>query len=146
MVTDMFILTAQFWRFVIVGFINTLNYYILYLLFYNLMHLHYMASHIISFLISMIGSFYLNSYFTYRTKPTLKKFLQFPLTYVVNIGVSTSAMYILVDILGFDENLSPLAASVVAIPFTFIISKIILTKESSPNTKEGNYAKHIEKN
>jgi putative flippase GtrA len=126
----MFFLSAQFWRFVIVGFINTFNYYILYLLFHNLLNFYYMAAHIISFLISMVGSFYLNSYFTYKTKPTLKKFLQFPLTYVVNISVSSAAIYILVDLMGMNETISPLLASVLAIPFTFIISKIILTKES----------------
>lgn len=125
----MFFLTAQFWRFVIVGFINTFNYYILYLLFFNIIQFHYLAAHITAFILSMIGSFYLNSYFTYRTKPTLKKFLKFPLTYVVNITVSTTAIFILVDLLRFDENLSPLIASVLAIPFTFIVSKVILTKE-----------------
>ncbi|WP_347568709.1 GtrA family protein [Neobacillus sp. MM2021_6] len=47
-----------------VGFINTFNYYVLYLIFHNLTHLNYMTVHIFSFLISMVGSFYLNSYFT----------------------------------------------------------------------------------
>jgi putative flippase GtrA len=127
----LFFLTPQFWRFVIVGFINTFNYYILYLFFHNLLNVNYMISHIISFLISMVGSFYLNSYFTYKVKPTMKKFLQFPLTYVVNITVSSAAIYILVELMGMDENVSPLLASVIAIPFTFIISKVILTKEAS---------------
>lgn len=130
----MFVFSAQFWRFVIVGFINTFNYYILYLFFHNLLSLPYMAAHILSFLISMLGSFYLNSYFTYKTKPTLKKFLQFPLTYIVNITVSSSALYILVKLMGMNETISPLMASVLAIPFTFIISKVILTRE----TNEGN--------
>lgn len=88
-----------------------------------------MAAHIISFLISMVGSFYLNSYFTYKTKPTLKKFLQFPLTYVVNIGISTIALWVFVNLLSLDKNLSPLLSTVLAIPFTFAVSKIILTKE-----------------
>jgi len=125
----MFFLTAQFWRFVIVGIINTCNYYVLFLFFNNIVPFHYMAAHIVSFLISMVGSFYLNSYFTYKIKPTLKKFLQFPLTYIVNITVSSAAIYIFVVLLNLDENISPLIASVLAIPFTFVISKLILTKE-----------------
>lgn len=125
----MFFLTRQFWRFVIVGLINTFNYYVLYLLFFNLLSFYYMAAHIISFLISMVGSFYLNSYFTYKTRPTLKKFLQFPLTYVVNIGISTVALWVFVNLLSLDKNLSPLLSTVLAIPFTFAVSKIILTKE-----------------
>lgn len=125
----MFIFSKQFWRFVVVGFTNTFNYYVLYLFFNHLLNMPYLGAHILAFLISMIGSFYLNSYFTYKTRPTLKKFLQFPLTYVVNFVVTTSGVYILVDILKLDENISPLLASVIAIPFTFIISKMILLKE-----------------
>lgn len=125
-----FIFMKQFWRFVIVGFINTFNYYILYLLFFHIVFNQYMVAHILAFLISMIGSFYLNSYFTYKTKPTLKKFLQFPLTYVVNFTVTTLGIFILVDILRFNENLSPLLASGLAIPFTFIVSKMILARET----------------
>ncbi|MEL3970801.1 GtrA family protein [Rossellomorea oryzaecorticis] len=125
----MFIFTAQFWKFVIVGFINTFNYYILYLLFFHLLDWHYMAAHIISFVISMVGSFYLNSYFTYRTKPTFRKFIQFPMTYVVNILISTLAMWVFVDLLALSENVAPLLSSALAIPFTFVISKIILTQE-----------------
>lgn len=125
----MFIFSKQFWRFVVVGFTNTFNYYVLYLFFNHLLNMPYLGAHILAFLISMIGSFYLNSYFTYKTRPTLKKFLQFPLTYVVNFVVTTSGVFILVDILKLDENISPLLASVIAIPFTFIISKMILLKE-----------------
>ncbi|WP_210366128.1 GtrA family protein [Bacillus sp. REN3] len=134
-----FFLSAQFWRFVIVGFINTLHYYILYLFFYHLIDFHYMAAHIISFLISMVGSFYLNSYFTYKVKPTLKKFLQFPLTYVVNISITTLAIWLFVDIMGWSENISPLLASGLAIPFTFVVSKLILTEGSRAKVKKEAY-------
>ncbi|MCA1031289.1 GtrA family protein [Bacillus timonensis] len=118
----------QLIRFIITGFINTGNYYLLYLFFIHLIDLNYLIGHLLAFVISMVGSFFINSYFTYQTKPTLKKFFQFPLTYIVNITVTTVSIYILVDLMGLDENISPLLASVVAIPFTFIISKRILTR------------------
>ena len=120
------LINSEVIRFIIVGFINTFNYYIIYLFFIHILSINYLISHILAFLISMVGSFFLNSYITYRSKPSLKKFLQFPLTYVVNISVTTLSIYILVDIMGLNETISPLIASLVAIPFTFIISKKIL--------------------
>jgi putative flippase GtrA len=120
--------TKEIIRFVIVGFINTFNYYVLYLLFNEVFQLHYGVAHILAFVISMVGSFYLNSYFTYKTKPTLKKFLRFPLTYIVNITVTTSSIFLLVEVMKLDDNIAPLLASVIAIPFTFIISRKILKK------------------
>ncbi|GAA0435210.1 GtrA family protein [Lentibacillus halophilus] len=119
--------TRAFIRFVIVGCINTLTYYTLYVLFMSLGGL-YIINHSAAFVISMVGSFYWNCYFTYRTKPTLAKFFQFPLTYVVNYSVSTLSLYVLIDLLQFSEFLSPLIAAIIPIPFTFIISRFILVK------------------
>lgn len=123
------LLSGEVIRFIIVGVMNTANYYFLYLIFLHLLSLPYLIAHILAFLISMVGSFFLNSYFTYRTKPTWKKFMQFPLTYVVNITVTTTSIWLLVDVLGLNENISPLLASLIAIPFTFIISKKILKQK-----------------
>jgi len=117
----------SFIKFIIVGFINTFNYYLLYLL---LMYFNnpYLISHSLAFAISMIGSFYLNCYFTYKTKPTLKKFFQFPLTYVVNYTVTTFSLFLLIDIINLNEFIAPLIAAILPIPFTFIVSRWILAK------------------
>lgn len=120
------VINSEVIRFIIVGFINTFNYYVIYLIFIHLLNVNYIISHILAFLISMVGSFFLNSYFTYQTKPSIKKFLQFPITYVVNITVTTLSIYILVDLMGLNKTISPLIASLIAIPFTFIISKKVL--------------------
>lgn len=116
----------QIFRFMIVGVMNTVNYYIIYLLLLLGLSLPYIVSHLIALVLSIIGSFYMNSYFTYQSKPTLKKFLTFPLTYVVNIAVTTGALYTMVDLLGWHEVISPFIASLAAIPFTFLLSKYIL--------------------
>jgi putative flippase GtrA len=113
-------------RFCLVGVVNTGTYYGLYLLFLHWFGLVYLLSHISAFVLSMIGSYFMNTYFTYRTKPSWKKFFQFPLTYLVNITVTTAGVYIFVDLLQMDENISPLLASILAIPFTYMVSKKIL--------------------
>lgn len=115
-------------KFIIVGFVNTFNYYMLYLFFNVLLDLYYVVSHLFAFILSMIGSFFLNCYFTYQAKPTIKKFLQFPLTYIVNISVSSTAIIVLVEFLKVGSKIAPLLASLAAIPFTFIISRKILKK------------------
>lgn len=113
-------------RFVIVGGINTINYYVLYLFFIHLIKFNYLISHVLAFLLSMVGSFFLNTFYTYQTKPTLKKFFQFPMTYVLNISITSFSVYVLVDLLKWDKNISPLVASLFAIPFTYLLSKKIL--------------------
>lgn len=119
---------SQLVRFIIVGGLNTLFYYILYLSFLHCFRINYLISHILAFIISMIGSFFMNSLFTYKQKPTLKKFLQFPITYVINITVTTLGTYLFVSVFNWNKDISPLIAALTAIPFTFIVSKKILTQ------------------
>ena len=71
-------------KFVIVGGINTLDYYLVYLILLKLLHIHYMVSHIIGFIVSFIISYYLNCYFVYRVKPTLEIF---------KFSINTSSKY-----------------------------------------------------
>ncbi|GAF17528.1 sugar translocase in surface polysaccharides biosynthesis [Bacillus sp. JCM 19046] len=93
----------QFIRFAVVGGLNTGTFYLLYLLFHQLFMLQYLVSHIAAFLLSMIGSYFLNVFFTFGVKPSWKTFIQFPLTQVVNFTVSTVFVFIFVEWV----NLSP---------------------------------------
>lgn len=113
-------------KFVIVGGINTLNYYIVYLLLLKLLGVNYLVSHITGFIVSFIISYYLNCYFVYKVKPTLKKFLSFPLTQLVNMGMQTLLLYIFVQWLHFPSEIAPFAGLIITIPVTFILSKWIL--------------------
>ncbi|KIL43105.1 GtrA family protein [Jeotgalibacillus campisalis] len=117
---------TEFTRFVVVGGINTLNYYAVFLFFHHLLSLHYMVSHLLGFVISLVVSFFLNSYFTYRVKPTLKKFLQFPITQLVNVAVSSSFVFVFVEWLHINSSLAPLMAVVFTIPVTFVVTGKIL--------------------
>nr|WP_229717851.1 GtrA family protein [Thalassobacillus devorans] len=118
----------EFTRFVIVGALNTANYYLFYVLFYNLIGWHYLSSHILSFFISMVLSFFLNVYFTYKVKPTLSKFLMFPFTQVVNMSVSSLLIYLFVDLLHINGNIAPLAAVIFTVPITFIVTSKIMKR------------------
>ena len=119
-------LNNELTRFILVGGMNTLNYYIVFLFLHNLLNFHYMIAHITGFLISFVISFFLNTYFTYKVKPTLKKFLQFPLTQVVNVGVSSILVFVLVDLLSLNSNIAPLIAVFFTVPVTFIVTSKIL--------------------
>lgn len=125
-------LNTEFTRFVVVGVINTLTYYSLYLVLHNLFSLPYMAAHLIGFFISLNISFFLNCYVTYKIKPTLKKYLYFPLTQVVNISVSTFLVFVFVEWLQLNSNIAPFAAVIFTVPITFVISSKILKGTATP--------------
>ena len=125
-------LNTEFTRFIFVGVINTLSYYSIYLVLHNFFSLPYLLAHIVGFLISLNISFFLNCYITYRIKPTLKKYLYFPLTQAVNISVSTALIFIFVEFLNINSNIAPFAAVLFTVPITFIVSSKILKAPERP--------------
>ncbi|MER7998027.1 GtrA family protein [Streptomyces sp. NPDC095613] len=117
---------GQLARFAVVGVVNTGTYYACYLSL--LYRLPYVVSHVVAFALSMTGSFFLNSRFTYRTRPTWRKFLLFPLTNAANFVVSTTGVYLLVDVARYDSRYAPLLATAAAVPITFLVSRAILLR------------------
>ncbi|HBI0844586.1 TPA: flippase GtxA [Staphylococcus aureus] len=117
---------AEILKFIIVGGINTLNYYVVYLLLLKLLHIEYMISHITGFLVACVISYYLNCYFVYRVKPTWRKFISFPITQIVNVSLQTVLLYVFVSWLNLPAEIAPFAGLVITIPITFVLSKWIL--------------------
>ncbi|EOD4640961.1 flippase GtxA [Staphylococcus aureus] len=117
---------AEILKFIIVGGINTLNYYVVYLLLLKLLHIEYMISHITGFIVAFVISYYLNCYFVYRVKPTWRKFISFPITQIVNISSQTVLLYVFVSWLNLPAEIAPFAGLIITIPITFILSKWIL--------------------
>jgi putative flippase GtrA len=115
----------QMATFAAIGVVNTGTYLGLYLLF--LMRLPYLAAHSLAFVLSMTGSYFLNTYFTYRTRPAWRTFLLFPLTNAANFLCTTAGVWVLVDLLHLGDRLAPLLASAAAIPVTFAVSRWIMT-------------------
>ncbi|MFF7182699.1 GtrA family protein [Streptomyces sp. NPDC008121] len=126
--------TWQAVRFALVGVVNTATYYGPYLLLVAWMP--YIAAHVVASVFSMIGSFFLTSYFTYRTRPTWRKFLLFPLTNAANFVITTVGVYVLVDLAGVDSRYAPLMAAAAAIPITFLVSRTIMLRPDTTRTRE----------
>ncbi|ADI04144.1 putative sugar translocase [Streptomyces bingchenggensis BCW-1] len=125
---------GQVVRFGLVGVVNTATYYGMYLLF--LRWLPYLVAHVAAFALSTVGSFLLNCWFTYRTRPTWRKFLLFPLTTAANFVITTGGVYVLVDLLHTGDRAAPLMAAAVAVPITFVLSRTIMLGPTSGGSAE----------
>jgi putative flippase GtrA len=119
-------MVREFNTFFIVGVVNTGVYYGLYLVGLHVLHMQYMIAHFGAVLISMVGSFLLNSYITFGVKPTWKKFFLFPITQFVNIGVTFIILFVLVEWLRLNSSIAPLTALVVTVPITFVVTGRVL--------------------
>lgn len=112
-------------RFVLVGAANTAVYYLTYRLL--LLGLHYLPAHLLAYGVGIVFSFFANSLFTFRVRPTWRRFLAFPLTTLFNFLVVTFGSVLLVEQAGADERWATLLMTVVAIPVTFLLTRYVLT-------------------
>lgn len=117
-------------RFAVVGGINTVVYYALYLLLRTAVP--YLAAHLFAIFIAMVGSFFLNCYWTFQTRPTWRKLALFPLTNATNYVLTTLGVVVLVEGFGVDQRVAPLVAALAAIPVTFVLSRRVLTRPHRP--------------
>ncbi|MBT1191375.1 GtrA family protein [Rhodococcus kroppenstedtii] len=117
-------------RFALVGVLNTGVYYGLYLLFR--LAVPYWMAHLLAIACAMVFSFFLNCLYTFRTRPTWRKFALWPLTNATNYVMTTVGVIVFVSGLGMDERIAPLVAAAAAIPVTFLLSRRLLVGRSVP--------------
>ncbi|SFS52838.1 GtrA family protein [Saccharopolyspora flava] len=116
-------------RYGVVGLINTLVYYGAYLFLRGA--LPYLVAHLMAMVPAVIVSYFLNCRFTFRTRPSMRKFLLFPLTNITNFAGVTVFLYVLVEFFGMDQRTAPLLATVLAVPATFAVTQLVLTRTPS---------------
>jgi putative flippase GtrA len=126
---------SQLVRFALVGVVNTVLYYGIYILL--LMWLPYLAAHLSAFVLATVASFFLNARFTYRTRPTWAKFLRFPLSTLVNLAVTTVGLRLLVETAHVHSRLAPLLAAAAAVPLTFVTARAIMLAGTTEHGEDG---------
>ncbi|MNI85331.1 GtrA-like protein [compost metagenome] len=117
-------MNKEFFKFIISGVLNTIATYLIYLLL--LVFLEYSLAYTVSYLSGIFISYCLNTLFVFKEKISLKTFLKYPIVYVVQYVINLIMIFILVEHLGFSEQIVPLIVVVTTIPITFLLSKIII--------------------
>lgn len=119
---------VEFVKYAIAGCINTADYYLSYLVFMDIFKFAYRISFVLGYVVSILGSYFLNTYFTYKQKPSVKKFLIFPLTYIPNFIIQYLGIILLVDRLNMSSKVAPVITAIVATPITFFVMKYVIKK------------------
>ena len=119
---------VEFVKYAVVGCINTADYYLSYLIFMDIFNFSYRISFVMAYVVSIVGSYFLNTYFTYKQKNSLKKFLIFPLTYVPNFIIQYFGVIVLVDKIKMSSKVAPVITALVATAITFFVMKYVIKK------------------
>lgn len=115
---------ARFVRFAVVGVLNTIVHYLVFLPLWFV--LPYLAAHLVAISSATLFSYYFNCRFTFGVRPTARRLLLYPLSNLANIALSTAAVYLFVESFSVDSRVATLLGGIAAMPVTFVVSRTIL--------------------
>lgn len=116
--------TGRFGRFVLVGVLNTLVHYLVYVVAWLLVP--YLVAHVLATTVAMSASYLLNCRYTFRVRPRLRTFLLYPASNITNLAISAAAMWLLVEIAGVHPLVATVLGGLLATPATYLVSRLIL--------------------
>ena len=118
---------GQFVRFVLNGVLSSAIHYGIYyvLLFWTIANIAYITGYLVSF----VSNFFLTSYFTFRTKPTLKRFIGFSGSHALNFGLHVVLFNIFLW-LGVHELIIPLLVIGIAMMVQVFILRLVFVKKA----------------
>lgn len=121
---------SNFLNFLKIGASNTLFSYIVFTI--SLQFFNYNISYTVSFFFTIILSYFLNSMYVFKQKLSVKKFIKFPLVYVVQYIFGVFILNLLNIFFQTSNYINMLIVTILSIPLTFMLSKkIIVTKEKN---------------
>lgn len=89
--------------------------------------LPYRTAYSLSYMAGIALAYGLNRYFVFKAKGSLATMAKFPAVYLLQYLLGLGVVSLWGDVLQWPKELAPLAAVVVTIPVTFLLSKRLFT-------------------
>lgn len=115
----------EVFRFGIVGILATLLQYVIYWIFNQKVGCGATTSLTIGYAVSFVFNFFLSNYYTFKTKPSLKKGLGFGLSHGINYMLQIVFLNFYMW-LGIPERWAPLPMFATVIPINFLLVRFVL--------------------
>ena len=117
---------TQFLKFGLVGVLNTVIAYVVYL-FFVMVGIHYMISNLIGFSVSVVNSYYWNNRYVFKAEGQRVWWKTLAKTYISYAGtgivLSSLLLFLWVDVCGIMEEVAPLLNLLFTVPINFIVNK-----------------------
>jgi putative flippase GtrA len=120
------LIEIKFFRFLLTGGLNTGITYALYLVLLSV--LSYTWAYSISYVCGIIFAFIMSRFFVFKEHQGIKSILFFPLVYVAQYALGILVVWFWVKQLSLPEYLAPLAAIILSLPLTYVLTKLVFIK------------------
>lgn len=118
-------------NYLIAGVLTTIVSILSYVLFKNIFHIYYIISNIISWVIAVTFAYIINSKYVFESnqKNKRKEFISFVSCRILSLIIETIAMYLMVDIITINDDISKIIAQFIVLVLNYIFSKFLTFKK-----------------
>ena len=120
-------------NYLIAGVLTTIVSILSYILFKNIFHIHYIISNIASWIIAVSFAYIINSKYVFesnkKNKGKVKEFISFVSCRILSLIIETIAMYLMVDIITINDDISKIIAQFIVLILNYIFSKFLTFKK-----------------
>lgn len=120
------LMEIKFFRFLLTGGLNTGITYALYLVLLSVFT--YTWAYSISYVCGIVFAFVMSRFFVFKEHQGVKSILFFPLVYVAQYVLGMFVVWFWVKQLSLPEYLAPLAAIILSLPLTYVLTKLVFVK------------------
>lgn len=122
---------TPFFRFLIVGGVNTALGYLVTLILHYGLHLGVQLSQALNFLICFPVAYTLQARFSFQVPWSWKRLLIYPLSNIPSLLIQLAVTTIAVDYFGIEPSIAYLLSYVVAIPVMYIVVRFLVGEKKS---------------
>ncbi|MDP3448470.1 MAG: GtrA family protein [Eubacteriales bacterium] len=120
----------EFFRFLIIGGVNTLNGVVFSYLFSRVLPAQ--VAFWCGYLLSLTISYLLNSAITFHERLGFSKMLRFFVSYIPNFLIQNIVVFLVHGVFGQTELMAYILAAVIGIPVTFLLLKLFAFRKKKP--------------
>ena len=128
------ILNKEFILYVVFGVLTTLINIGVFYVCNDLVHIHYLVSNMIAWILSVLFAYITNKIFVFeskgvRGKALLKEFWLFIAARLLSLGIDEAGMLFLVGAIAMNETIAKIIMNVIVVILNYIFSKWIIFKK-----------------
>ena len=117
-------------RYLIAGILTTVVSIVSYYLF-RIIHIHYLISTILSWILAVIFAYFVNKFFVFKiNKKDILEFVNFIKYRLISLLMEFITMYVLVDILFINDRISKIIVQGIVLILNYLFSKIFVFKNN----------------
>ena len=132
MIKKLYIKYKEIINYLIAGFLTLIVSISSYALLTKILHIHYIISNIVSWIIAVLFAYYVNRKFVFGSTSTKKEknkeIINFFKYRILSLIIETILMYLLVDIISINDLVSKVIVQIIVIILNYIFSKFLIFK------------------